>query len=259
MKIPVLRTVLATFDVVRPATLLFARLFWVPLLVEILFNAATYLAFPELLVGDESLPVGLLQIAVSLLTVLVAVPGLTAWHRFVILGDGPEARLRYSVAQEEWRYAVALLIIVVLAAVLEIGVVAILPGQPPPSGSVGEDVWAGCIAILAIWPLARWLLVLPAAAIGQPLHGREAERLGRGNQTRLWAVLMLAFVPFWIVDVVLQTVLVGSEDKTVEWTNALAYAVLSSVNFYAALFVGGAAFSLCYRQLAPLRSLEATA
>jgi hypothetical protein len=258
-KLPVIGTMVAAVRVMRPTWRIFVYLIWVPLIVELLLNAAMFLSFPELLVGEESLPVGLLQIGVSLVAALIAVPAMTAWHRFVILGAGhAAARLRYSLAKEEWRYAGALLVIVVLATVLEIGVVAILPGQPPPPGSIEADIWAGLVTVAAIWPLARWLLVLPAIAVGEPLGGRDAERLGRGNQTRLWAVLMLAFVPFWIIDVILQALLVGTETKTVHWTEALAYAVLTSVNFYAALFVGGTAFSLCYRQLAQQRSTEAS-
>jgi hypothetical protein len=181
---------------------------------------------------------------------LVLVPAFTAWHRYLILGpDHPAARVSYSVGAEEWSY---------LNVALRLGglyfVVALI------GGVLAEDLGASSdlsyLAAIVLWlPLARWLLLFPAAAIGQEVDGRWRAWSAPGNAFRLWLVVAIPETASWLGDLALLEGLRGDEAQTAP---AVAYALGRATLDFTVYAFSVAALSLSYRHLSGAAPSEAT-
>lgn len=182
-----------------------------------------------------------LMLLAEAVTILALVPAFTAWHRYLALGPAdPAVRLSYSFGDEEWRY---------LNVALRLGVLYLIPalfglalwdefGFPP-----GET---NLFLILAWLPLARWLLLFPAAAVGRVVEGRWRDWAVPGNALRLWLVVAVPETIGWLVDMWGLAALSSEEPQIAP---AVIYALFNvAIEFVTSAFAV-AALSISYRRL----------
>jgi hypothetical protein len=183
-----------------------------------------------------------------LLYFLFSLPFLTSAHRSVLQGERGRTGLGFD--HEEWLFflsmlrliGVALLSGVILSfAVGFIGVIA-LRGNP---GNAGALVVLGAITIVmyaAVGLLVcRYMLVLPAAAIGEWLTLGAARRLLKGNLWRLFFALAIIWVGARIIR--WTSMLLGGDLWIVQ---AILLGVVYAISTALTAFI----LSLTYRRLA---------
>lgn len=247
-RLPVGETLAAVWREGRAGFGVYAQLVILPLSLSLLVRLAQAVLDPAgLFDPDRGMEARsglemLAHLVVEIVSLLALVPAFTAWHRYLILGpDHPAVRLRYSVGDEEWRY---------LNVALRLGglyIVAVMIGQALMEEFVGDlDVFH--IAAIVLWlPLARWLLLFPAAATGQPVEGRWRDWAAPGNAVRLWLVVALPEMVAWLGDLVL---LGWLRDDEPQIGPAAVYALLGGGVEFAVAAFAVAALSIAYRQLA---------
>lgn len=192
------RLFLANLDV-------FLALMWRPFAITAL---AAYCAV-ELV---PFLGVDLTTMLYTLVAMIVVIPVITAWHRMILLGsDNPEARVTYRVGQAEWAYLRGAALLYGLGYVIGL-LVEQLYG--PLIG--GPLLWAareGCdvgglistygpavvhwtaVAVIVGFLVARFFLVLPAAAVGLPFSFSQSASVTRGQGLRLIMAYLMASLP----------------------------------------------------------------
>lgn len=192
------RLFLANLDV-------FLALMWRPFAVTALaaFGAVELVRY---------LGVSLTTLLYTLVAMIVVIPVITAWHRMILLGsDNPEARVTYRIGTAEWTYFRGAALLYGLGYVIGL-LVEQLYG--PLIG--GPLLWAAregfdstgliaaygpaivhwtAVAIIVGFLVARFFLVLPAAAVGLPFSFSQSASVTRGQGVRLILAYLLASVP----------------------------------------------------------------
>lgn len=145
-------------------------------------------------------------------TMLFVLPVITAWHRMIMVGaDNPRAKVFYRLGRAEWSYFRAAILLYGLGYVLSL-VVRELYG-PLFGGPIWWLVDNGLdpfdillvhgkrlVTVLAITSvlgviIARFFMVLPAAAVGKKLSVSDSADATRGNGFRLVLAYVLATLP----------------------------------------------------------------
>lgn len=201
----------------------------------------------------------------TLVALVVVVPVITAWHRMILLGsDNPEARVNYRVGGAEWAYLKGAALLYGLGYVIGLVVEQIygplLGGPLLWAAREGLDVgdviarygqagvhWIA-VALIVGFLVARFFLVLPAAAIGMPFSFSQSAAATRGQGVRLVLAYLLASLPAFILAFLFdspQTVLSGASNTDVQFLD-LVLAILPRILLYT-IAVG--ILSLAFEQL----------
>ena len=124
-------------------------------------------------------------------------------HRFVLAGEA-----RSGIAFFRWdrhfiRYLLLTLLLMLLAAVAVIMIAGIAIDPDAQAVRGGPAVALICTAALFVVMLiiTRLSLLLPAAALGEEVPARVIWQATQGNGFRLLATLLLAALPFFVVEV----------------------------------------------------------
>lgn len=138
---------------------------------------------------------------------LVLVPVVTSWHRLILIG--PESRVAYRFQREEWLYIKVLIGVGVTVYLLSIvlGLLFTTPLVTGISWIFGNEA-AEWIAPLVLWLVlfllvCRFLLVLPAAALGESMAFAKSSTTFHGSALRFTAAYFLALL---VPDVLLGVV-----------------------------------------------------
>lgn|GEM_PF-2708453 len=201
----------------------------------------------------------------TLVALIVVVPVITAWHRMILLGsDNPEARVTYRIGSAEWAYLKGAALLYGLGYVIGLLVEQIygpLIGGPllwvaREGLDVGDVIarygqagvhWIAVVLIVGFL-VARFFLVLPAAAIGMPFSFSQSAAATRGQGVRLVLAYLLASLPAFILAFLFdspQTVLSGASNTDVQFLD-LVLAILPRILLYT-IAVG--ILSLAFEQL----------
>jgi len=160
----------------------------------------------------QYLGVGLTTLLFTLIAMIAVIPVITAWHRMILLGsNNPEARVTYRVGQAEWAYLRGAALLYGLGYVIGL-LVEQLYG--PLIG--GPLLWAAreglevggvisnhgpaivhwtAVAVIVGFLVARFFLVLPAAAVGMPFSFSQSASVTRGQGVNLIIAYLLASLP----------------------------------------------------------------
>lgn len=271
-KLPVINTVLESFRILWRHRRTYVRLAWIPFVVACLLLGGEPLL--STLLTESGLPNALkppsdaFRALLALVFIVTAIPLITAWHRLIILGEGREnSRIWYSIRVTEWRYLlraiifialvlIAAAILVVITAFIVTFVMRVIGFSHSISSAVLATRLAYFFEACALVPFASYLLLLPAAAIGQPLSSDEADECCEGNLVRLSAAYVLALVPeaivYWLLKWAEQTTgkfLIGGLMN--------GYGILDAVITFVLFTVSVGVMSLAYRFLVEGKQLVA--
>jgi hypothetical protein len=215
IKLPVLLTVRQSWGSVAANLGLAARLVWpwmaifilsgLAIVVGVVLNSGTATPSPAL-VGGASVVPGI----VIVIAAIIAIPAIAVgWHRGLLAGERPAQPIK--IDGKVWAYlgySVLLAIMAALLNVLVIGLASVAAGITLGIGS--EPMSLERLAAFAPFlPLAflptllilnRFLLVLPAHAVGRDMGFGEGLRLTRGNTLRLTFAAGLVSAPIAIVQ-----------------------------------------------------------
>ena len=195
--------------------------------------------------------VGLATLAYTLVALIVVIPVITAWHRMILLGsDNPEARVTYRIGAAEWAYFRGATLLYGLGYVIGLLVEQLygpLIGGPllwaaRTGGDVGDLIaaygpgavhWVA-VALIVGFLVARFFLVLPAAAIGMPFGFSQSASATRGQGPRLIMAYLLASLPAFALAFFFDTpqaVLAGSGSTDAQFLD-LVLAILPRILLY---------------------------
>jgi hypothetical protein len=178
-------------------------------------GADPYAALAPGTMGAVLVMTGVLLAAYSLMTV--------NWLRFVLLGPMAAVGIGLNVGGAHWRYLLTFVGMGLAASLV------MMVASMPVSLLPGVTAQIALIAVFIAMLLAgmRFLPYLVSIAVGQPMKLRESWAIARGNAVSLLVALVLAWIPFVIV----QSVVVGILDFA-GFTDAAPVATL----FIGALF-----------------------
>lgn len=197
-KLPVLATTRRVWAIVFRNLDVLARVAWVPALAMVLASLIQAALVRGPGPGGEGAGISFALLLVQIVIWIALVPAAAAWHRFIVLGDGADARVRYVWERTETRYLATLLVVWVVSNVPFIAAVLVLAPLAAALGG-GAPLLATALVLLGLgylMVLARLALALPAAALGEDASLGRAWRLSAGNAWRLLGVTLATLVPF---------------------------------------------------------------
>ena len=159
------------------------------------------------------------------------------WHRFVLLGETATGDL-FPLGWGPFFIAAIKITLGVIVGMVILMLIAALP----PHFLTGLVAAIGGIA-LAVGS-SRLSLVFPAAAIERPIALRDAWDLAAGNFWRLFACLILCYLPFAILHFLLRGS--GGASGAIGW---LVFQVIGLAVSFAGVAVVASLLSSLYRQL----------
>ena len=148
---------------------------------------------------------------VSILFQLVAASSIAvAWHRFALLGE-PPATIHLRFGRPEWRYflyslLLGLFVVVLTTAIglLTALVVALVSGFTMSQAAVGIFIILFMLGFFFTAPfLARIGLMLPAAAIDEPMGPFQALRFGKDFGWPMVFATIVLIIPFFLLDLLI--------------------------------------------------------
>lgn len=214
-KLPVLATVFLAYELFFSNIKVFVKLVWIPFVVFLaadVFTLSFVISLPEESAGRVSFP----GYWVDMICWLSTIPAITAWHRLVVFGaDDPNARIRYSIEKPEFRYMGVCIVLYVAYVLAGTAINMVLALLAPLTGIIDSFMLTSLLVYigfaLALVVVARGLLALPAAAIGQSKTLRNSVRHSRGNGLRIALVYALAIAPSLFFSVFLGWILPDEE------------------------------------------------
>lgn len=165
----------------------FWRIVWFPAIVWPV-AAIFILYFP---IGEDPYSITTI-ITWGIALVILFVPALTTWHRFVIEGQFPRSLLlRMKFGKRE----IVFLLILVAGKLLDTIVQKTVDFAFLGTDSSGLSEWIALAVILFVFAvLLRFCLLLPEAAIGEEFSPARSWKLTQGNGTRLFFSLILSVI-----------------------------------------------------------------
>ena len=189
----------------------YLRLAWAPfILCGILGVLVIQISSPQIRV--------IASLLFSIVFFLLLVPVVTAWHRLILLGpEHKNSRVAYSFSKEEWFYVLAIIVLHVayflmavifgfLVGPLVYGVIKIIPHVFFESLDVNTELFGGyavgfVVGFLTFLCLVRFLLVLPAAAIGEKMRISDSGRATEGNTWKLFFSYGVSWLPLLYIQI----------------------------------------------------------
>lgn len=268
-KLPVWRTIFEAYRILFRNLGTFARLSWLPFLVVIAGTAAVRIYFRDVVsdVADSEYP-SLKDLGdfIEIVLWFVTIPLATAWMRLILLPrDNMEHPISLRIRREEilylCRYLVLFLIfigILILPTVVIGTFVAVALDILENFDEQKFDEFFNLFVIIYITPaavaallvLSPLLLVLPAAAIGQPSSLRVSRRLSKGNFLRIGLIFVIASAPE-----ILELFLTGLEETPVPsddraWSDTLLIVLQEYCVSWVFFTITVASLALIYTRLA---------
>jgi hypothetical protein len=160
------------------------------------------------------------------------------WHRFVLIGETASGDL----FPPGWGPFFIAAIKITLGVILGLVIVALIGIALP--NILGILIAVGGGIALAVGS-SRLSLVFPAAAIERPIALRAAWDLAAGNFWRLFACLVLCYLPFAVLHYLLQAS--GGASGAIVW---LVFQIIGLAVSFAGVAVIASLLSDLYRQLA---------
>lgn len=195
----------------------YLRLSWLPFLILVATSVGMRFYYRDVtgLFGDGDIVLGVasslvLEVFGGLFEAsswLVTVPVATAWTRMVLLNSGQRVSLAVGLAEALYllRYICLVMLFVGLGVLLSglmllgadaVDVVDIFDMPEPESPGVDLSTAILIIAFFAAgFALMRFMLALPAAAVGDSSRLRDSFALTKGRMLALFAVLLLTSAP----------------------------------------------------------------
>ncbi|MEZ5856892.1 MAG: hypothetical protein R3D67_19930 [Hyphomicrobiaceae bacterium] len=262
IKLPVLATVRQSWSSVLANLGLIFRLIWPWITIMILcglsigagilVNNGLDTPSPTLIGGASVVPVIAMVIAFLLAIPAVAV----GWHRGIFRGERPQSPIRIDGGV--WGYLGYSMLLGIMAGLFNLLMFAIAAALASITVGVGEGPMSleRLIALAPFLPLAfiptllilnRFLLVLPAVAVGRSLGFGEALKATRGNTLRLTFAASLVSLPIVIMQGVTQLAVLASQ-------NPILVGVLALLNIAVLIYCSFASLSflsLSMKQLTP--------
>lgn len=253
MKLPVVATIIEGYRLFFANLGIFARLVWLPAIVE--FSATVwaryYLPATET-GGGENFP--LLAVSLEVAALPVAVPAITAWYRLVILGNSSEARIRYSIQVEEWRYLLRGTFLILIAVLIILGLAWVVWEVPLLDEAmqypiVEEFVFVAILGC-SVMGVVQWLFVLPAVAVGKTMTFSDSLSATKGNTLRLFLLVMVAILPSWIAFIPLDYAFFGRMvEDSIKYP--IEYLILESTINWFFFTINISVVALAYKKLVP--------
>lgn len=221
-KIPVLGTVSRAYGFLLGEIGTIVRLAWAPLLI----GSALGFVF-----GSEPMDAALrsngdpnvalqyapTQFLVGVIAFVTGVMATVALLRVVVFGDRkPGLFVNLWLGAAEFRLIIVSLLLLVafiaggIGVVLVFGLLAALTAAIPV---LGIALLAGMVALIfaAIWVPLRLALISPVVVAENTLGVERSWALMKGNALRMFFVLLLTFLPYFIVTWIAFTALMGSD------------------------------------------------
>lgn len=259
--LPANRIIIGAYHALWDNLRLYLRLAWAPFVTCGLFALVAVQAESP----DNR---ALLSLIFSVIFFVLLVPVITAWHRLLLIGPGnKDSRLTYSFGKEEWLYIKAIIVLYVayfliafligflfgpLGLVLANSLPSTLYDQfqvtPKKFATITVGLTVGFFAFLC---LVRFLLVLPAAAIGKTMTVVNSGHVTQGNTWRL----LYAYGVSWLPLLYIQYIHTGTPDDIVAGENTglfqsdeidVIVAIIPDFLFYT---ISVAVLSLSYKAL----------
>ncbi len=268
--LPILAISLGAYRILFRNFSAYIRLSWLPFLI--IFAASTGMQFFYRGVGDLSeeanLALYLLGMLFEMSLWLLTVPVATGWTRMVLLNT--EQQVRLAVGRVEAVYLLRYVCIALLAlgsfalvAALFFVITEVISFDPDTISSDASDSEASgtSIAIMlavvlvpavaaAVLIISRFVVALPAAAVGDPSRLRDSFVLTKGRTWALFAILILTSFPDGLHSLAFG---VGEFDMELGPTDGIFSAAWIAIQYYGIswLFfpVSVGALALAYRRL----------
>lgn len=190
----------------------------------------------------------LLELTSWLVSTAAPVLAAVAWHRCILLGETPSARI--VAGKPERMYFIVLFVSAALMFVTALlAYVVILFAQGPDGPH-----WLGVLLVLLLvlapcFCLGYFFLALPHAALTGKMDMRRIAAVVRGNRLRLLVVAALP-VPLLLLLEAARVFLLQ-----VPRAPGIAYYLYSAIATFAATLISVTSMSICYRTLA-LKPME---
>jgi hypothetical protein len=197
LKIDIGASVRAAYSIVIENARLAVDLAWLPFAILV---AAELVAL--VLGGGGFIGRALSSLAYGLGFLLFGTIFIVRWHRFILLGERGGEGL-FPPGWSLFFLAGLKVALVVLVGIIILGFVAAMP----PHFLTFLIAVAGGVALA--FAAARVSLIFPAAAIERPIGLHQAWELLAGNYWRLFACLLLCYLPFGIVHYILDQIGLG--------------------------------------------------
>jgi hypothetical protein len=254
VKLAVIQTNLDAYRIWFANFSIYLRLIWFPFLAQTALEVYTDIYVPGLDLEDRNYDSMLTPvIGATIASLVVAIPAATAWHRLIIIGvNHRSSRIEYSLSSEEGRYlgrSILLLLFVVLVVIVFVffgvflsDVSSELPGWASSQLAV--------VVFLMLWLLlvVHFLLVLPAAAVGDRVTFGESLRATRGNGWRLYLIYLLASLPGLIAGYVWNHINFG-QFAVRESEVTVVYLIGRNMFFYLTFTLNISVLSIAYKKI----------
>lgn len=160
-------------------------------------------------VGTENpVPMFILQAAEQIFAMAFAV----GIHRFVLLGETRPGFQFFRWDRHFVRYVLLTMLFLILILLATVMMAGALGGNPEATASAGGAQALFALAVMlipmlvALTVLCRLVMMLPAAALGDPVRAKEIWVAMQGNSLRLLATIFVTLLPFIVLDAVLMRV-----------------------------------------------------
>ncbi|MBL4813475.1 MAG: hypothetical protein JKX69_14235 [Rhodobacteraceae bacterium] len=177
----------------------------VPFAIAAVISSVLIFQFGDLFIGIEagSADDALTAIAVGFLIgftlVVCSLWVAVAWHRFVLLEEFPGLLPAFR-GQEMLRYFGAFFVLSMLVAIV-LGLSTSIFGSMMAASTLHATVLGIAFSVLVLWLWARLSVVLPAAAIGQPMKFSQAWEATRDAQWSIFGALFLLRLVFSVLSI----------------------------------------------------------
>ncbi|PKQ06026.1 MAG: hypothetical protein CVT72_07805 [Alphaproteobacteria bacterium HGW-Alphaproteobacteria-11] len=214
------------------------RLIWLPGLLYLATAVISMFVDP----AENLLTSLLLNIVALFLWPIIAV----TWHRFVLIGDAPSGSFHLHFGRREARFLmVSFFLFLLLLPGLLLAMAGATIAQEQPQSTTGSLLgFIGMLLILvSVYFFVRLSLLLPAAAVDDPVDARLVLERTRGNFWRMVAVFALIVLPIALCVILLASLMQAMPALAI--LGAAAFALVSI--FFA--IVNVAVLSVVYREL----------
>jgi hypothetical protein len=214
------------------------RLIWLPGLLYLATSVISIYVDPE-----ENLFASLLLNVVALfLWPIIAV----TWHRFILIGDAPAGSFHLHFGRREARFLmISIFLFLLLLPGLLLAIAGVAVAEEQPQSTTGSLLsFIGMLLILvSLYFFVRLSLLLPAAAVDDPIDAPLILERTRGNFWRMAAVFALVVLP-----IALCVVLLAGLIQNIPALAILVAAAFALISIFFAI-VNVAVLSVVYREL----------
>jgi len=193
-KIQISKLIIESYKVVLENWIRYIKLLFVPFIILSSLGIVIYFV-------ESTKMRTLLAIGYNWLIPVIMIPVVTSWHRLILLGvDDKNTHVKYVYGAEEWLYFKALFVLVITFLVANF-LLNILFGPIFIGGLsqfIGERALIGVyrliMFIIVFLVLCRFLLILPAAALGKRMDIANSSLAVSGNAFRVTFAYIFALI-----------------------------------------------------------------